>query len=789
MTLNLSHVLPQLIEAQGPCLLLRFPEGNVSTVSKVVMMNQAFCDLFMNGITEGCPMTWNWETHGEIDINTIRKSTQFLYPDDNWEEFEHKTNMMYDAGKDPEPDYWRFNGDIWIRKLTYIETEDGVLLGLWTYTSGNNRFLMGDEEYRKERSDVLKTQLWNSAKAYAVYTPVRNEEGKLVNAAQLWHNPSWEVFSPNTAYKDNTLLSEGTPERFPVFLEAIAEAIELGSSSLNVPRFDKEGMVSLLIRHTVDNFLIVTFEMASLFTMMVDQASPTFIMKINSLDPTPENNTVVCVNKHFADVFFNGEMPNFVPQPKTFGSIEIPIDEFLDLLQEANPTYIEGGDNHKENRQSWWRAYRDEVRLSVVDHVVLHGFTGSYSTNLDSPYGAFNRIATFITMEDGNVYLVFSFETASQEALLNAPEFAERRTNLLGQQVNEVSRAIAAHKPIFDEDGTLVDMEFLWANQEFNRWRRRNVKPGMLNSTERIRFDELLPYLQRAWEEGQAAQFFTLNSDVSSELVDSIYDYEHLLGGENESVTQIEIETLFTRTPDGYIIEWGDDVNAKIKHGSEIELQRRLVEDLEREKVQQRERDHFISEIHDNTLQELFVIGMGLQPYMKEGGPTPTADNVHEFAGAIDRIAKDLRSLITDEMEQRDPFNEQLKVLAERYNRISDFDVVFVNASSDEASNLERIPPNLCDDLSKATQEAISNAVKHSGGDQITIRFTMESNNITLTIDDNGTGIEDVTTRRSGTRNMAQRIEKHQGSFSLENLTDGGTRVVFKIENIPLVNI
>ena len=743
----------------------------------------------MNGITEGCPMTWNWETHGEIDINTIRKSTQFLYPDDNWEEFETKTNIMYEAGRNPDPDYWRFNGDIWIRKLTYIDTDEGDLLGLWTYTSGNNRFLMGDDEYRKERSDVLKTQLWNSAKAYAVYMPVRNEEGKLIDAVQLWHNPSWEVVSPNTAYKESTLLSEGAPERFLVFLEAIAESIELGSASLNVPRVDKEGLVSLLIRHTVDNFLIVTFEMASLFTMMVDQAAPTFIMKINSLDPAPENNTVVCVNKYFADLFFNGAMPDFVPQPKTFGSIEIPIEEFLDLLEQANPTYLEDHANQKDNYQSWWRAYRDEVRLSVVDHVVVHGFTGSFSTNLDSPYGAFNRVATFITMEDGNVYLVFSFERASQDSLLTAPEFAERRTNLLGQQVNEVTRAIAAHKPIFNEDGILVDMEFLWANEEFNRWRRKKVHPGMLNSTERVQFDELLPYLQQTWEQGQASQFFTLRPKSPTEPTNSIYDYSELFEGEDGQIAQIEVETLFSRTPDGYIIEWGDDINAKIQHGSEIELQRRRVEDLEKEKVQQRERDHFISEIHDNTLQELFVIGMGLQPYLKEGGPTPTSENVNEFAGAIDRIAKDLRVLITDELGQRDPFDAQLRVLAERYNRISAFDVVFVNATSDDDGNLERVPQTLCDDLSKAAQEAISNAVKHSGGDQIRIQLTMQSNNITLIIDDNGTGIDDVTIRKSGTRNMAQRVEKHQGLFSIEDIATGGTRVVFQIENIPLVNI
>ncbi|MDG1846295.1 MAG: ATP-binding protein [Acidimicrobiales bacterium] len=140
-------------------------------------------------------------------------------------------------------------------------------------------------------------------------------------------------------------------------------------------------------------------------------------------------------------------------------------------------------------------------------------------------------------------------------------------------------------------------------------------------------------------------------------------------------------------------------------------------------------------------------------------------------------------------MEQRNPFDAQLRVLAQRYNRISEFDVTFVNATVNDDINLERLSQNLCDDLSKATQEAVSNAVKHSEGDQIRIQFTVESNNLTLTVDDNGTGIDDVTIRKSGTRNMEQRVEKHQGLFFLENITTGGTRVIFQVDNIPLVTI
>ena len=388
-------------------------------------------------------------------------------------------------------------------------------------------------------------------------------------------------------------------------------------------------------------------------------------------------------------------------------------------------------------------------------------------------------------MDNGTVFLTIAFEPVTDDIIMSAPEFARKRIELLGEQVMDLTKAVAAHNPVFDEEGNLVDMEFLWANREFNRWRREDIEPGMMNSQERIRFDELLPYFQRAMEDGQSSQFFTLNPEESS---NNIYDYPGLFEGQEGQLTQIEVETLFSRTPEGYIIEWGDDINAKIHHGSEIELQRKRVEDLEKEKVQQRERDHFISEIHDNTLQELFVIGMGLQPYLKDGGQTLTEEKIHDFSRAIDRIAKDLRALITNEMEHRDSFDTQLEDLAERYSRISTFRVLFLNTSSADG-NLERIPQNLCDDLFKATQEAVSNAVKHSGGDEIIIHLTMEANNLLLEIEDNGIGIEDTKIRKSGTRNMEQRIEKHGGNFSIQKLPEQGTSVSFQIDNISLVKI
>ena len=777
---TLGDVYGNLLGTSAPTLLLRFPTDEPSNKAKVVLINDGFADLFLDGVSVGLPTPNNYNEVGEVDVVTIQESSKFLYPNEDWDLFRKTTGDMYRQlpidSTDTISDIWKFRGDIYERVLTYFRDINGDLLALWTYSVANRRSLAENADYLKASSEIIWDSKKDDPKPFALYLPIKNAEGSVIDLECMWQNAAWGVAAPNAKYASKDRLSKVATERLHIFLNLAERTEQDTDAKLTLPRNDAAGSVNLRSQLAANGaFHLVSFEQIGLFDQLLDQSNPTFIIKINPAEFGSER--VVLVNKTYEENFFPLGMPKHFPRTTSFGTTDVSMEEFMAELESEES----GGDQFKDANQ----AFNEQV----LNHVLVNGYEGEISGYVSNPLGAFERTATFTRMDNGSVFLTIAFEPVTDDIIMSAPEFARKRIELLGEQVMDLTKAVAAHKPIFDDQENLVDLEFLWANQEFNRWRRKDIEPGMMNSQERVRFEELLPYLQQAWEDGQASQFFTLDSKDPSATVNHIYDYSELFEEQDGKGNQIEVETLFSRTPEGYIIEWGDDINAKIQHGSEIEIQRRLVEDLEKEKVQQRERDHFISEIHDNTLQELFVIGMGLQPFMKDGGPTPTAENVHEFSGAIDRIAKDLRALITNEMEQRDPFDAQLRVLADRYSRISAFDVVFVNTSSDDDGNLERIPQNICDDLSKATQEAISNAVKHSGGDEIKIQLTMEANNILLTIQDNGTGIEDTSIRKSGTRNMAQRIEKHQGNFSIQKLAEHGTSVSFRVDNIPLIKI
>jgi signal transduction histidine kinase len=84
--------------------------------------------------------------------------------------------------------------------------------------------------------------------------------------------------------------------------------------------------------------------------------------------------------------------------------------------------------------------------------------------------------------------------------------------------------------------------------------------------------------------------------------------------------------------------------------------------------------------------------------------------------------------------------------------------------------------------LYRITQEAVQNAVKHSGATQIKVEGRFEEGNFTLTVSDNGKGTAHPN-EGMGLRSMRHRAEQLGAGFSFDSSEEGGTRVEVKIKN------
>ena len=86
---------------------------------------------------------------------------------------------------------------------------------------------------------------------------------------------------------------------------------------------------------------------------------------------------------------------------------------------------------------------------------------------------------------------------------------------------------------------------------------------------------------------------------------------------------------------------------------------------------------------------------------------------------------------------------------------------------------LSVVEPALADHAEAVVSEAVSNAVRHSGGTALTVQIKVEDE-LSIEVSDNGCGIPDGVTS-SGLTNLRRRADQAGGTFEIGSPPDGGT--------------
>ena len=202
------------------------------------------------------------------------------------------------------------------------------------------------------------------------------------------------------------------------------------------------------------------------------------------------------------------------------------------------------------------------------------------------------------------------------------------------------------------------------------------------------------------------------------------------------------------------------------------------------EHVKEQERTRIAREIHDDLGGNLTAIKMALmmltqrlpadQPLLLEraGYVDALVDRTIE---AVHRISLDLRPSMLDfglvaalEWQSRE-FEKQNGIACAFWSSQKEIDL-----SVDHATALFRI-----------FQEALTNIAKHAKASQVTVRLQKLRQHVTLTIVDNGCGIDPadhLKARSFGLRGMSERARALGGTMALSQASGGGALVTIKIE-------
>jgi len=194
------------------------------------------------------------------------------------------------------------------------------------------------------------------------------------------------------------------------------------------------------------------------------------------------------------------------------------------------------------------------------------------------------------------------------------------------------------------------------------------------------------------------------------------------------------------------------------------------------------ERTRFAREIHDTLAQGFTGIMMQLNAAEQRLQPESEARMHVEKARELARESLDQARRSVSALRMGVLANSTLLEAIGQIGRelMADSKIKF-------ETKLEGAPYSLSEpreaNLLRIAQEALTNAVRHSGADRIQVRLAYQPGSTALEIEDNGHGISDLAREGFGVSGMRDRARQIGGLIDIRTQANGGTRVVVMVPN------
>jgi signal transduction histidine kinase len=244
-----------------------------------------------------------------------------------------------------------------------------------------------------------------------------------------------------------------------------------------------------------------------------------------------------------------------------------------------------------------------------------------------------------------------------------------------------------------------------------------------------------------------------------------------------------EARDPFTVLDNRFLHAFGQQVGAALANH---DLHRHLTErTAELERLQARmvhqheeERKRIWRELHDETAQVLAALNLQLGVVAERSAPemAPAVDRARTLLGqgiqSIRSVTRNLRPLPLDDLG----LLPALRALARDFD---DADAVRVTFHGPEVA--PRLGPHGESTLYRATQEGVSNAVRHGARELVEVRLEQSDDEAVLTVQDDGPGFAADASDRlrslGGLTGIRERVSALGGHFSIGNSEGGGARL------------
>ncbi|WP_243770013.1 GAF domain-containing protein [Amycolatopsis acidicola] len=187
------------------------------------------------------------------------------------------------------------------------------------------------------------------------------------------------------------------------------------------------------------------------------------------------------------------------------------------------------------------------------------------------------------------------------------------------------------------------------------------------------------------------------------------------------------------------------------------------------------DRDRIARDLHDHVIQRLFAHGLALQSTRLRTRSPDIQKRLADATSDVQSIIAEIRTAIFD-LHSGPEGTTQLRkrlheVIAELTGESEIQTVVRISGP------LGVISAPLADHAEAVVREAVSNAVHHSGAENLVVTISVDDD-LVIDVTDDGRGMPGVVAR-SGLHNLRERAEDAGGNFVIESPPDGGTKLVW----------
>ena len=195
----------------------------------------------------------------------------------------------------------------------------------------------------------------------------------------------------------------------------------------------------------------------------------------------------------------------------------------------------------------------------------------------------------------------------------------------------------------------------------------------------------------------------------------------------------------------------------------------------------EQERAHWARELHDETLQNLAALRLGLAAQLQNSTSETIVATVRDAVVQLEEEIRTLRALVTDlRPAALDDLGAQAAIedLAERArNRGLEVDLT-IDLAYEQGRKPDRHVSEVETAMYRIVQEALNNATKHGDARRAKVEVVEDETTVRVTVQDDGRGFDPTGhTNGFGLLGMRERVELLHGVLEIESAPGEGTTV------------